>query len=95
VRGEGSPARLPKNRAMSDLAIQLIRKSVGAMQDGRARCSSCRRTPLVGETVHVLASDEAVCSLCLDAALERDGTPVRVERVHAAERPLAVAPRAA
>jgi hypothetical protein len=78
-----------------ELAIMLIRKSVGAMRAGRACCDSCRRSPLVGETVHVLTSGRTVCSLCLDGVHERDGEPIRAERVHAGERPLAVVQRAA
>lgn len=78
-----------------ELAFILLRKSVGAMRDGQPRCSSCHRTPLVGETVHVLASERAVCSLCLERVGAREGEPLRSERVRASERPLAVAPRAA
>ena len=78
-----------------ELASVLLRKSVGAMTAGRTRCSSCGRTPLVGETMHVLTSERSVCSLCLGGAQARHGEPLRSERVHASERPLAVAPRAA
>lgn len=96
MRREGSRRAPAKHRGMpGELASILIRKSVGAMSEDRTRCSSCRRTPLVGETMHVLASERTVCSLCLDRAQARHGEPLRSERVHASERPLAVVSRAA
>ena len=65
------------------------------MRDECAQCSACRRTPVPGEFVHRLGDDHAVCSLCLAKlpAAQRDRAVP--ERVHAAERHLAVAPRAA
>jgi hypothetical protein len=93
LRREGAPGAATKHSRMpKELASILLRKSVGAMSEGRTRCSSCHRTPLVGETMHVLASERTVCSLCLDRAQARHGEPLRSERVHASERPLAVAP---
>lgn len=58
-------------------------------------CAHCRRTPLPGELVHVFAGDLTVCSLCRASAPAESGEPLRCERVHASERPLAVVPRAA
>ena len=80
---------------MSELARRILRKSIGSMRSQCAHCSACGRTPLPGEFVHRLAPGRPVCSLCLaklpDA--ERDGAVP--ERVHASERHIAVAPRAA
>lgn len=65
------------------------------MRSQCVQCSSCRRTPVPGEFVHRLESQRVVCSLCLAnvPAAERDSA--EPERVHAAERHLSVAPRAA
>lgn len=72
----------------------ILRRSVTTYSHGGAECSRCRRTPLVGELVHVLESERLVCQLCVTRLRARDGEPVRSERVHAG-RPLAVAPLAA
>jgi hypothetical protein len=47
-----------------DLERELLRKSVGALEAGRATCEDCGRTPLVGERVHVYARGAVVCELC-------------------------------
>lgn len=60
-----------------------------------AHCSSCRRTPVPGEFVHRLASDRVVCSLCLAKVPAAQREDAEAERVHASERHLSVAPRAA
>jgi hypothetical protein len=80
---------------MSELARRILRKSIGSMRRECAHCSSCGRTPVPGEFVHRLGSDRVVCSLCLARvpAEQRDGAIA--ERVHASERHLSVAPRAA
>jgi hypothetical protein len=80
---------------MSDLARRILRKSIGSMRSQCAHCDSCRRTPVPGEFVHRLGAERMVCSLCLAKlpAAERDVAVA--ERVHASERHLAVAPRAA
>ena len=80
---------------MPDLAGMLLRRSVGSLDSGRACCSSCRRTPLVGERLHELESGRMMCDLCLPAVPESKRASVRTERVHAADRHLTVAPRAA
>jgi hypothetical protein len=77
-----------------ELAPTILRHSVGAFTHGGVHCSRCRRTPLVGELMHVLESERMVCQLCVTRLRARDGEPVRAERVHAG-RPLAVAPLAA
>ena len=45
--------------------------------------------------MHVLESGRHVCALCVARLPERDGAPIRSERVHASDRPLAVVARAA
>lgn len=50
--------------ASTELEIQLLRKSVGALEAGRHRCADCGRTPLTGERVYVFEGDRAVCELC-------------------------------
>jgi hypothetical protein len=80
---------------MPDLAAILLRKSVGALGSGRSSCSSCRRTPLVGERLHETDAGRQLCDLCVLDVPADDRHFVRVERVHASERHLHVAPRAA
>ena len=80
---------------MSDLARRILRKSINTMRAGWLECDSCRRTPVPGEFVHHLQSERLVCSLCLakvPAAQRDDAIP---ERVHASQRQISVAPRAA
>ena len=76
-----------------ELASVLFRTSVLALTS--RRCWRCRRTPLVGELVHELASGREVCALCVERVHSRHGEPVRSERIRASERPLAVVARAA
>jgi hypothetical protein len=66
-----------------DLERELLRKSVGALAAGRASCSGCGRTPLVGERVHFFDHDVVVCELCRAA---RGGRPERSETVSHSER---------
>ena len=68
---------------------------MGSIRDGWLHCSRCRRTPVPGEFVHRLASERIVCSLCLAnvPASQRDGATA--ERVHAGERHVSAARRAA
>ena len=65
------------------------------MRHGCARCRKCQRTPVPGEFVHHLASGTTVCSLCLARVPESERTAAVPERIHASERQLSVAPRAA
>ena len=80
---------------MPDLAGILLRRSVGSLDSGRSHCSSCERTPLVGEQLHEMDTGRLLCDLCVSELPEDDRRAVRSERVHASERALAVAPRAA
>jgi hypothetical protein len=79
----------------AELASALLRKGVGAMASDRPRCSSCRRTPVPGELLHLLESGRVLCSLCLAKLPEDERGAVRSERMHASERHIAVVPRAA
>ena len=78
-----------------EIASLLLRNSLGSLHSDRAHCSGCRRTPLIGELIHVLESGREVCSLCLSETGGREGEPVHSERVRATDRKLAVVPRAA
>jgi hypothetical protein len=78
-----------------DLASILLRKSVGALDSGRARCSRCRRVPLVGERMHEMDTGRHFCDLCVGEVPEGERSEIRSVRVHASERHLSVAPRAA
>jgi hypothetical protein len=80
---------------MPDLSAILLRKSMGALKSGRPHCSSCRRTPLVGERLHETDRGRQLCELCvLDLPVDARSV-VRVERIHASERQLAVGPHIA
>jgi hypothetical protein len=59
------------------------------------RCSGCHRVPLAGELLHELSSHRRVCQLCLARLPESKRQTISTERMHASNRPLAVAPRAA
>ncbi len=80
---------------MPDLSAMLLRKSMGSLESGRPRCHSCDRTPLVGERLHELDTGRTLCDLCVSALPHADRGAVRTQRVHASERHLVVAPRAA
>jgi hypothetical protein len=72
----------------------MLRKSIGSMESDRTTCSRCRRTPLVGEFLHRLESDQHVCGLCLARLPEIEQAPLSSERMRASERGLAVGRRA-
>lgn len=78
-----------------DLESILLRNSVGSMETARATCSACARTPLTGERLHRLASDELLCDLCLSQLPEGQRDTLGSERMRATERALPVVPRAA
>ena len=83
------PVRMP------DLAGILLRRSIGSLCSSQDACAECRRTPLAGERLHELDSGRMMCQLCFGALPEERRVAVRSERVHAAERRLAVVPKAA
>ena len=77
-----------------DLATILRLKAARA--NGRDHhCSGCHRVPLAGELLHELSSHRRVCQLCLARLPESKRQTIASERIHASDRPLAVAPRAA
>ena len=80
---------------MPDIAGILLRRSVGALSSGRAHCSSCRRTPLVGERLHETDAGRQLCELCVLNLPVDDRHFVKVRRIHASERELPVGPRVA
>ena len=72
-----------------------MRRSMGALRPSRDSCAECRRTPLAGERLHELDSGRVLCELCFRALPEERRLAVRSERVHASERRIPVAPKAA
>jgi hypothetical protein len=58
-------------------------------------CSGCRRVPLAGEILHELSSHRHVCQLCLSRLPESKRETISSQRMHASDRPLLVARRAA
>jgi len=68
---------------------------MGSLGSGRTCCSGCRRIPLVGERLHEMDTGRMLCDLCVSQLPEDKRVLVRTERVHACDRHLTVAPRAA
>ncbi len=77
-----------------DLA-SILRLRARTRQDDRRCCSGCNRSPLPGELVHELESHRVVCQLCLGRLPESKRATIATERVHVAERPLAIVSPAA
>jgi hypothetical protein len=80
---------------MPDLGALIMHTSLGTLSPSRGRCEGCRRTPLTGERTHELDSGRVLCELCFLKLPADRRHAVRSERVHASDRPLAVAPKAA
>jgi hypothetical protein len=82
-----------RHRPRAPREISLWRHSIGALAAARHCCVHCRRTPLVGEHVHVYG-DRLVCELCRHLRREAPG---RTEVMHSPEHERAVKrqPRAA
>jgi CRISPR/Cas system-associated protein Cas10 (large subunit of type III CRISPR-Cas system) len=80
---------------MPDLAAIMLRRSARSLDSGRPRCAGCRRTPLVGERLHEMDTGRTLCELCVSALPKEDRRAVRSELVHALDKQLSVAPRAA
>ena len=76
----------------ADLELRLLRKSVGALDSTRERCSDCGRTPLTGEHVHHYGASTLVCELCRQL---RRREPDRTEKVLHSEHGQTVKVRAA
>jgi hypothetical protein len=85
-------------RSVPPIESMLLRKSVGALAARRPRCFHCRRTPLVGEHVHVYETGAGECLVCELCRPLRQETPARSEVVRSVEHDRAVRrrqPRAA
>ena len=84
-----APVRGLRRVRLSSTAIEtaLVRASVGALTAGRACSRHCRRTPLVGETIHLYSAgkrgEEVVCELCRPL---RTAPPDRTVRVRSPEQ---------
>jgi hypothetical protein len=67
----------------------LLRHGVGALEADRHRCADCRRSPLIGERIHLYdgPGGGVVCELC--RALRRE-VPVATEIVRHSEHGHAV-----
>jgi hypothetical protein len=62
-----------------ELEMSLFRQAVGDMHAGRMGCLVCRRTPLTGETITVVATTAGhgmVCDGCASTAAGRRAGPV-------------------
>jgi hypothetical protein len=64
---------------IQELELALLRRGLDHRADASERCDRCRRTLLVGETVHVYDSGRIVCDLCREH--ERK-PPATVRLVH-------------
>lgn len=80
---------------MTELARRILRKGIGSMRSDSGQCDVCRRTPVPGEFIHQVTPDRVVCSLCLAHESVSRREHAVAERVHAAERQIRVARRAA
>jgi hypothetical protein len=78
-----------------ELASLILRRSLSDLGHDRSSCSRCHRTPVAGELMHVFASEKTLCALCLVRLPEAEREPLRSERVHVTDRPIAVVPKAA
>lgn len=55
----------PAERDIEQFERVLLQRGVGALEADRDRCADCRRTPLIGEHVHLYTGVAGiVCELC-------------------------------
>lgn len=81
-RGEDTPMTSPHGDAQQ-LERFLLRRGVGSLTADRHRCADCRRTPLVGERIHVYELQSGiVCELC---SRVRRSAPLASETVRHSE----------
>jgi hypothetical protein len=88
---------LHRSRLRVPTEISLVGKGRGDGHEGHSRCSHCRRTPLVGEHVH-LYGEGMVCQLCRHLRREPPGQTVVVhssEHLRAVKAAEKLRPRAA
>jgi hypothetical protein len=76
-------------RPLPSLELRLLRRGVQRLAAGREECTDCRRTPLIGERVHIYAEGTIVCALCRAA---HGGEPERTKLVLHSELGHAVKP---
>lgn len=69
-------------RDMLDLELALLRRGLDQRLAGSERCSSCNRTPLVGEQVYIYESGAIACELCRERRQEQ---PSGARTVHGPE----------
>ncbi|HLI58277.1 MAG TPA: hypothetical protein VKV21_01295 [Solirubrobacteraceae bacterium] len=68
---------------MLELELALLRRGLDERLAGASeRCTSCHRTPLVGERVYEYSSGECVCELC---RRRRGAVPASSHVVHGPE----------
>ena len=68
---------------MLELELALLRRGLDERLAGTVeRCTSCHRTPLVGERVYEYATGERACELC---RRRRGAVPARSHVVHGPE----------
>ena len=73
----------PVERDVEQFERMQLRRGVDVLEADRDRCADCRRTPLVGEHVHLYGRVQGiVCELC--ASLRREH-PVATELVRHSE----------
>lgn len=74
-----------------ELSKFILRHSISALSSHRgAACENCGRTPVPGEFLHLFGDGRALCALCIGKLPRRHRHTLRVERVHASDRPLSV-----
>jgi hypothetical protein len=77
--------------------ISLLRKAVRESDDGPSSCVHCRRTPLIGEHVHIYGG-RLVCQLCRHLRREPPGETIVMhssEHERAVKAAVKLRPRAA
>ena len=83
-----------RSRPRPPREISLLRKAVGHRDSEAGCCAHCRRTPLVGEHVHIYG-DRLVCQLCRHLRREAPGATVVMHSSEHERAVKAARPRAA
>ncbi|MDX6668837.1 MAG: hypothetical protein QOK04_2217 [Solirubrobacteraceae bacterium] len=65
-------------RTPPTLDDEIMRRALITFSAGACHCADCRRTPLVGERVHVYDDGRVYCELC---RAHRREEPIRCERI--------------
>jgi hypothetical protein len=69
-------------RAMPELELALLRRSVHELGEASECCGRCQRRPLVGERMYEYESGKVLCELCRDA---QRAAPASSHLVHGPE----------